>query len=147
MLDWYHFYLNHPGSSILDKIIREVYYWKVLVIQEELYADPFKICQQFKNRKTLHGHLPPNNIAELKTWNAVHVNLIGLYSKSIRQHQTGNNIIKNNVSLTFMNMINTYTVWFEIFKVLMYEINVVMGVNDEYIDNSYATISQIFNNT
>ena len=35
----------------------------------------------------------------------VHVDNIGPYSKSIRKHQPGGNIIKNNVSLTWMKMI------------------------------------------
>ena len=61
---------------------------------------PCKICQQLKNKKTLHVRLPPKNIAELKPWDTVHVELIGTYSKSIKQQQPGVTIIKNNVSLT-----------------------------------------------
>ena len=77
MLYWYHFYLNHTGGSILVKTIREVWYWKVLVTQAELYAKPCKISQQFKNRKTIYVHLPHKNIAELKPWDSVHADLIG----------------------------------------------------------------------
>ena len=36
----------------------------------------------------------------------VHVDLIGPYVKYIRQQQTGGAIINNNVSLTFMTMID-----------------------------------------
>ena len=32
VLDWYHFYLNHSGGSRLAKTIREVWYWKGLVL-------------------------------------------------------------------------------------------------------------------
>ena len=71
-----------------------------------MYAKKTKICKQFKNRKTLYGHLPPKNIVELKPYNSVHVDLIGPYSKSIRQQQTGRAIIRNNVSLTCMKTID-----------------------------------------
>ena len=76
----------------------------------------------------------------------VYVDLIGPYSKSIRQHQTGGAIIKNNFSLTYMAMIDPDTGWFEIFELLMYDIGEFMGGNDEYIDKSYARVSQFFNN-
>ena len=66
VLDWYHFYLNRPDSSRLAKTILEVCYWKGLFTQAEMFAKTCKIFQQFKNRKTLYGHPPPNNISELK---------------------------------------------------------------------------------
>ena len=66
VLDWYHFYPNHPGGSRLAKKNQELCYWKGLVTQVELFAKMCKTCQQFKKRKTLYGHLPPKNIVELK---------------------------------------------------------------------------------
>ena len=63
VLDWYHFYLNHPVVSRLAKTIQEVSYWKVNVTQAKMFAKTCKIYQQFRNRKTLYGHLPPKNIA------------------------------------------------------------------------------------
>ena len=59
LLDWYHFYLNHPGGSRHAKTTREVCYCKVVVTQAELFNKTCKICQQFEKRKTLYGHLPP----------------------------------------------------------------------------------------
>ena len=38
MIEFYHFYINHPGASRLVKTIREVIYWKVLVTQADLFA-------------------------------------------------------------------------------------------------------------
>ena len=69
-------------------------------MKAELYAKQCKICQWFKSRKTIYGHLPPKIIAELKPWDSVHVDLIGPYSKSIRQQHPGGAIIVNNFSLT-----------------------------------------------
>ena len=114
VIDWYHFYLNHPGGIRPGKKIWEVYYWKGLVTQADLLSKTCKTCKQFKKRKTLYGHLPHNSIAERKPWDTVHVDLIGPYINSIRQHQPGGTVIRNNSSLTCMKMIDTTTGWFEI---------------------------------
>ena len=109
VLDWYQSYLNHPGGSTLDKIIREVCYCKGLVAQAELYDKPCNICQQFKNGNNIYGRLPSKIIAKLKPWDKVHVYLIGLYGNYIRQHHPGSAIIKNSFSITCMKMINSAT--------------------------------------
>ena len=85
-----------------------------------MYSKLCKICQQFKKRKNVYGNLPHKNIAELKLWYLVYVDLIVPYVNSIRQKKMFGTIIKNNVSLTCMNMIDPATVWFEIIEILMY---------------------------
>ena len=112
-------------------------------MQAELYAKPCKMCQQFKNRKTLYGNISPKNTAELKPWDSVHVDLIGLYSKSIRQQQPGGAIINNNVSLAWTVIIDPVTVCFEIFKIPTYGLNDVTCGNNEYIDKSHARVIHI----
>ena len=105
------------------------------------------MCQWFKNRKTLYGRLQPKKTTELKSWDSVHVDLIGPYSKSIRQQHPIGAIVKNNFSLTCMAIIDSATGWFEIVKLPMYDINEVMCGNYEYIDKSSARVSQFFYNT
>ena len=99
-------------------------------MQAELYANPCKMCQQFKKRNTIYGRLSPTNIAELKQRDTVHMYLLGPYSKSITKHQTGGAIIKNNVSLTFMIMIDPATGWFKIFEVPTFDIDKETGGNN-----------------
>ena len=99
-----------------------------------MLAKTCKTCQQFKNRKTLYGHLPPNNTEELKTWDSLHVDLIGPYSKSISKQQPGGAIIWNNASLTCMEMIDPVKVWFDIPKITLFDLDEVTAGNDEYID-------------
>ena len=70
-----------------------------------MYAKPCKIFQQVKNRMTLYVYLPPKIIVELKPQDFVHVDLIGPYSKSIRQHCPGGATINNFNSITCMTMI------------------------------------------
>ena len=103
-------------------------------MQAELYATPYKICQCLKNRKTLYINLTPKNISEIKPWDLLYVELIGPYSKSIRQHHPGGAIIKNNFSITCMTMIKPTMGWFEIVKILTYNLDEVAGDNYEYID-------------
>ena len=134
VLYWYHFYLKHPGGSILEKKIRGVCYWKGLVTQAELFAKMCKICQHFKKRKTIYGHLPPKNTVELKPWDKVHVDLIGPYSKYIRQQKPGGTVIQNNTSLTCMTMIDPATGWFDIVKIPTFDLDEVALGNDECID-------------
>ena len=105
-----------------------------------------KTCQQFKKRKTIYGHLPPKNIAELKPWDLVHVDLIGPYSKSIIQQQPGYATIWKNVSMTCMTMIDPATDWFKIVEIPTFNLDDVTGGNDEYIDKSSVRVSQFFNN-
>ena len=59
--------------------------------------------------------------------------MIGPYSKSIIKQQPVGAIIKNNVSLTCMTIINPAMVWFEIFKVTTYDLDEATEGNDDYI--------------
>ena len=88
-------------------------------------------CQQFKKRKNIYGNLPPKNIVELKPWDTVHVDLIGTYGKSIRQHHPGCTVIQNNVSLTCMTMIDPSTGWFEIVQIPTFDLEEATVGNDE----------------
>ena len=144
---WYHLYINHPGGSRLAKTIREICYWKVLVMQAELFTKTCKICQQFKKKKTIYGHLSPKNIAEIKPWDMVHVDLLGSYTKSIRQHKPGGTVIHKNASTTCMKMIDPSLGWFEFVEIPTFDLKEVAIGNDEYIDKSSARVSCLCKNT
>ena len=115
---WYHFYIKHPYGSRLTNTIRKVCYWKSLVLQAEISIKTCNKCQPFKKIKTLFGQLQPKIIAVLKPQNLVHIDLICPYSRSIRKYQPVSVIIKKDVSLILMKMIDTATGWFEIFDSL-----------------------------
>ena len=87
------------------------------------------------------------NIAELKLWDRVHVDLIGPCSKSTIQQNPGGTVIRNNYSLTCITIIDPDTGWFNIFKIPMFDLKEVALGNDEHIDKSSARVSQVFNNT
>ena len=77
------------------------------------------MCQHSKKRKTLYVNLPPKEIGELRPWDLAHVDLIVPYSKSTRQQHPVRTIIKNNVSITCMTMIDPATGWFKISEIPM----------------------------
>ena len=133
VIDWYHLYRNHPGGIILEKTIRELWYWKSLFMQADMFAKTCKMCQQFKKRKAIFGNLPPNNISELKPWYLVHIYLIGTYSKYIIQQHSCGSVVWKNVSLTWMRMIDPATGRIKNFEIPMFDLDEVTGGNDEYI--------------
>ena len=98
-----------------------------------MYDKPFKICQSIKKRNTLYENLPPKNTAELKPWDSMNVELIGIYRNSIRKQNPGGAIIRNDVSMTYMAMINPATGWFEVVEIPTKNLDEVIGGNDEYI--------------
>ena len=100
-----------------------------------------KTCRQFKKRKTFYGHLPTKNIAELKPWDLMHVDLIGPYIKSIRQQQPGGSIILNNASLTRMKINDLATGWFKNFNIPTFDLDEVTADNDEYVYKSSARVT------
>ena len=128
------------------KTIREVCYWKGLVTQADMFAKTCKIFQQFKNRNTIYGHLSPKNIAELKPWDTVHLDLISPYIKSIRQHQPGVTVINNNDSLTCTTLINPDIGLSEISEIRTFYLKDIALGNDEYIDKSSARVIHMFKN-
>ena len=145
MLDWYRLYINHPSGISLENTTHKVWYWKGLVSQAELSIKTCKECQHFKRRKNIYGKLPPKIIAALKKCNSVHIDLIGPYSNSTRQHKTYGMIINKDVRFTCMKMIDPATGWFEIFEVPCFDLNEVARGNSEYIYKLSARLSNLLN--
>ena len=146
-LNWYHFYLNHPGGERLAATLKQVCNWKGITNQSRQLARVCEICQKFKRRTTRYGHLPPKIIAELKPWDTVHIDLIGPYSVYVKQHKPGGTIDDVDLHLTCMTFIDPATGWFEICEVPYFDIEEVKIGNKKYISKTSARISQLFNNT
>ena len=72
----------------------------------------------------------------------LYVELIGPYRKLIIQQQPGAAIIKNNVSITCLTIINPTIGWFEIVEGTMFDLNESTGGNGEYIGKSSNRVSQ-----
>jgi Integrase core domain. len=146
MIEWYHYYLNHPGGSdCLAKTLLQVCCWKGLTHQAKQFAKACPQCQKFKKRKSRYGFLPPQDIGELKPWHTVHVDLIGPYTVTAKQQQWAKKIVTTELQLTCMTFIDPAAGWFEIAEVPTYDRDKIKAGNKEYIDKTSARISQIFN--
>jgi hypothetical protein len=109
-VSWCHHYLQHPGHSCLEEMIRSVMYWKGMHTTIRKYVKSCRSCQVNKRHIQKHGHLPPKLVITTP-WKALCVDLIGPYTLKG----------KDGLSIDFMclTMINPATSWFEIVELPM----------------------------
>jgi len=148
-LEWYHYYLNHPGGERLYKTLNKVCYWKGMSNQATTFCKRCEVCQKHKTRKRKYGQLPPKYVGDLVPWNTVHVDLIGPYSIDAPQFQPDGSIQTKTLQLTCMTMLDPVTGWFEIVEVPSYIAEHVKdkSLNDFIIDKSSARIGRLFDQT
>jgi hypothetical protein len=78
-VNWYHHYLQHPGHSRLEEMMRSMMYWKGMRTTIRRYV---KTCQSFqvnKRHSQKYGHLPPKLVI-MTPWKMLCVDLIGCYT-------------------------------------------------------------------
>ena len=147
-IEWYHYFLNHPGGDRLYKTINRVCYWKGMAAQENSFCQKCKDCQLHKPRKRKCGQLPPKNVGELTPWMTVHTDLIGPYTITTKQFQPDGTIKEVDLHLTCMTMIDPATGWFEIVEVTSFIIEDLQNKSfRETIDKTSARISRLFDQT
>ena len=84
-IEWYHYFMNHPGGEQLYKTLNKVCYWKGMSTQCTNFCKRCNVCQQFNSQKRQYGQLPPQTVGELVSWDTVHVDLISPYSLTAKQ--------------------------------------------------------------
>ena len=120
--------------SILQRHFHKFITGPGLQYQSEQYCKRCKICQQYKRKKTKYGHVPPKEVGDLKPWDTVHIDLVGPYTKTVKQDQPGLDKSKKvDLQLLAMTFLDPATGWFEIAEVPV-------------IDQSSARISNLFDN-
>ncbi len=104
-VEWYHHYLQHPGHSRLEEMVRSVMYWKGMHTTIRKHIKSCRSCQVNKSHSQKYGHLPPK-VVITTPWKVLCVDLIGPYTLKG----------KDGSSIDFMclTMINPATCWFEI---------------------------------
>ena len=131
VVNWYHHFLCHPGTTRLDKTLRETMTWPGLKEMVKDYCKRCKECQLAKRLRRKYGKVPPK-IAEDTPWKVVCVDFVGPYT--VKQK---NNLDANGkpieVTLSCLTMIDPATSWFE-WAIIPPE------------DCSSAHMSQLFNN-
>jgi hypothetical protein len=79
VLNWYHFFLRHPGISTMEKVIRQHFYWKGLSNDVVRYVKRCDICMTAKNTPGWWGSLAMKSITkdDATPWRTVCVDFIG----------------------------------------------------------------------
>ena len=119
-MEWYHYFMNHPGGERLFQTLNKVFYWKGMKTQCLDFCKKCPVCWKFKSPKRKYGQLPPRTVGEQVPWDTVHVDLIGPYSLTAKQFQPQGHIKEVELQLTCMTMLDPVTGWFEIVEVPNY---------------------------
>ena len=149
-VEWYHHYLQHPGTTRLEETLRAAMYWKGLRHTVRAYVKKCHKCQVNKRRQHKYGKLPTKLVVS-KPWETLCVDLIGPYTLKG----------KDGTVIDFMcvTMIDPATSWFEIVELPVTEINSAIpkgkkghkGTNthkppkEAYFDKSSAQVSSLVN--
>ena len=138
-LQWYHHYLQHPGTSRLEETLIAVMYWPGLRADVKRLVKSCERCQKGKRRKQQYGHVPPK-LSDQKPWRKVCVDLIGPY--------TIKGLDGTIMDFMCLTIIDPATGWFE-----MIELPVRSKMVDTdgkvtrklVIDKSSAEVARLFN--
>ena len=76
-------------------------------------------------------NLPPKDVGQLTPWHIVHVDLIGPYTKTLKQIQPSGTVTEVELYLTCMTFIDPATGWFEITQVPYYDSDKIKVQNQE----------------
>jgi hypothetical protein len=104
-VSWYHHYLQHPGHSHLEEMMRSVMYWKGMRITIRRYVKTCRSCQVNKRHSQKYGYLPPKLVITTP-WKALCVDVIGPYTLKGKDG--------SNIDFMCLTMIDPTTSWFEI---------------------------------
>lgn len=146
-LEWYHHFLEHPGGSRLGNTIGTIAYWHGLKYQAKQVSKLCITCQSFKKRRTKYGQVPAKVVTDVTPWNTVHIDLIGPYTKAIKQEQSDGSVKLTKVQLTLMTFLDPNTGWFEMAEVPTYEKKEIDKMSKIQIDKTSARISLLFKKT
>eukprot|EP00804_Cyclotella_cryptica_P012555 CCRYP_014712-RA/>CCRYP_014712-RA protein AED:0.29 eAED:0.31 QI:0/0/0/1/1/1/2/0/206 len=115
-VQWYHHYLQHPGTTRLEETLRAAMYWKGLRHYVRTFVKNCHKCQVNKRRQCKYGKLPTKFVVS-NPWEVLCVDLIGPYTLKG----------KDGTEIGFMcvTMIDPATSWFEIVELQEIELNSV----------------------
>jgi hypothetical protein len=84
-VEWYHYYLQHPGHTRLEETLRATMTWPGMRAMVRRHTKNCRSCQINKRRKLQYGKLPVKNVIR-NPWEALCVDLIGPYTLKGNSH-------------------------------------------------------------
>ena len=126
VLNWYHYFLNHPGESRMELTLRKKLYWKGMTGDIQHFVKTCTTCKQFKKNRKKYGKLPLKDMQQdAIPWETMQIDTIGPYVITSSKGK--------QMYLFCKTMIDPATCWFEI-----------MEMKDT---NNSADAARIFDNT
>ncbi len=105
---WYHHYLQHPGHSRLEEMMRSMMYWKGMHTTIRKYIKSCRSCQVNKRHSQKYGHLPPKLVGVVHS--SVGQKLLNCYPiKSFLSNQW--QVLDSGFKITNYYKCNTETIW------------------------------------
>ena len=137
---WYHYYLQHPGSTRLELTLRHTMTWHGMRTMIRNFVKKCHSCQLNKGRRLKYGKLPTKSVIR-KPWEALCVDLLGPFTLKG----------KDGTQIEFMclTMIDPATSWFEMVElpVITQKVTGKDGLltEGEIFDKTSSTISNLIN--
>ena len=150
-VEWFHHYLQHPGTTRLEETLRGSMYWKGMRTTVRSYVKNCKKCQRNKRKEKKFGKLPTKQVVDTP-WHTLCVDLIGPYTIKGKD--------KTVLDFMCLTMIDPASGWFEVVQLpteVLLGDSVASDKNghkgkktpdkDPYFDKSSAMIAKLVNKT
>ena len=137
---WYDHYLQHPGLTRLEEILRAAMTWDGLCKDVRRHTETCKSCQKNKQPKHKYGKLP-TKISWTVPWKVLCVGLIG---PSVLKGKDG-----SEVDFMCLTMMDPATNWFEVVELPAVDKPGLeisdLNVSAEYFDKTSQKIARLVN--
>ena len=106
VLNWYHYFLNHPGETRMEQTMRAKIYWKGMTNDIKHFVKTCHVCKKFKKNRQKFGQLPLKDITQdMIPGDVVKIDTVGPYTVTSNEGKT--------LHLSCKTMIDPATGWFE----------------------------------
>jgi RNase H-like domain found in reverse transcriptase/Integrase zinc binding domain/Reverse transcriptase (RNA-dependent DNA polymerase) len=109
LLQWYHSFLLHPGSTRMYETIRQHFYWPAIYRDIDQLVRNCPSCQRYKRQRKHYGNLP-DKTHQPHPWNTVAVDLIGPWTVP----QPASSSSMSPLQLLVLTIIDPDTYWTEL---------------------------------
>jgi RNase H-like domain found in reverse transcriptase/Reverse transcriptase (RNA-dependent DNA polymerase)/Integrase zinc binding domain/Retroviral aspartyl protease len=111
LLDWYHTFLLHPGSTRMFETISQHFTWNNLSADVEALVRECPSCQRYKRNRKHYGKLPPIQ-HDPHPWNTIAVDLMGPWT--VPQPTPSSTKSSEPMQLLALSIIDPDTHWIEL---------------------------------
>ena len=133
-VQWYHYYLQHPGHTRLEETLRATMTWPGMRSMVRDFTKRCTACQFNKRRKIKYGIIPYKNAIK-RPWEALCVDLIGPYKLK--------GLDGKIIDFMCLTMIDPASSWFKMVELPVIEVVNAEGKMSEIHDKTSTRISNL----